>query len=105
MLTRIVVETLGLDAWSARELTTHGPLAGGHLGLNELDVLEVAARIEEEFAVSFGSGMGPQDALVSIASLASFIRRQAPVSMVASLPALELEFEDTEMMQPHRMHA
>ncbi|HUG12587.1 MAG TPA: hypothetical protein VMM36_16340 [Opitutaceae bacterium] len=104
MLTRITVETLGLDACSARELSPHSPLVGGHLGLNDLDVLEVAARIEEEFDVSFGGGRGSRNALTSIASIATFVRRQAPVSIVASLPALDLEFDETEAMQPQGMH-
>jgi acyl carrier protein len=104
-LMRVIVETLGLDECTARELTPHGPLAGGNLGLNDLDLLEVAARIEEEFDVSFSVGSGSRDSLTSIASLASFIRRQAPVSIASQLPALDPEFDETEVMQPHRMRA
>ena len=100
MLTRIVVETLGLDPSSARELTPHGPLVGRHLGLNDLDVLEVAATLEEQFDVSFGGRLGSRDAFRSIASLASFIRRQAPVSIMTRLPALDVEFDEDELMLP-----
>ena len=100
MLVRVIVETLGLNASSACELTPHSPLVGGHLGLTELDVLEVTARLEEQFDVSFGSGLCSQNALTNIASLAAFIRRQAPAGIVARLPALDVEFDETEVMQP-----
>ena len=105
MLARVIVETLGLDASSAGELTPHSPLVGGNLGLNDLDVLEVAARLEEQFDVSFGGGLGSQNALANIGSLASHIRRQAPVSIAANLPALDSEFDETELMQPDGLRA
>jgi acyl carrier protein len=98
MLARVIVETLGLDARSACELTPHAPLVGGHLGLSALDVLEVAACLEERFDVSFADGVGSRDALTSIATLASFIRRQAPVCVLVTLPALDVEFDEDEVL-------
>jgi hypothetical protein len=97
MLAHIVVDTLGLDAAQALTLTPVTPLLGGRLGLNELDVLEVGARVEEQFEVSLSSGSGWQDALTNIAGLASFIRRQAPISVTISLPALDVEFDEDEL--------
>jgi acyl carrier protein len=98
MLTHLVIDTLGLDSAQARELTPQTPLFGGSLGLNDLDVLEVAARAEEQFDVSLSEGVGSKDALANIASLASFIRRQAPVTVVANLPALDVEFDEDEVL-------
>lgn len=97
MLARVIVETLGLDARSACELTPHAPLVGGHLGLSALDVLEVAACLEEQFDISFADAVGSRDALASIANLASFIRRQAPVNVRASLPVMDVEFDEDEV--------
>lgn len=98
MLAHLIVGTLGLDATEALALTPQTPLLGGRLGLNELDVLEVAACVEEQFDVPLDCGMESQGALTSIASLASFIRRQAPVSVMAGLPALDVEFDEDEVL-------
>ena len=99
MLARLVADTLGLNNAQLLELTPQTPLLGSHLGLNELDVLEVAARLEEQFDVSFSHGVSAKHALKNIASLASFLRHHAPVSIAASLPALDVELDETELMQ------
>lgn len=100
MLAHLVVDTLGLDVSRIHELTPHGPLVGGSLGLNDLDILEVVSHIEEHFDVSFDGGVNSRNALTTIASLASFIRRQAPVSVMMRLPALDVEFDEDELMLP-----
>jgi len=100
MLAHLIVDKLGMDAIRARELTPDRPLVGGSLGLNKLDVLEVAGHVEEQFDVSFNDGVVSQNALTSIASLATFIRLRARVSTVARLPELEGEFDETELMLP-----
>ena len=100
MLAQLVVDTLALDTGEVRYLAPHGPLLGGAPGLTMLDVLEVAGHVEEQFDVSFNDGVNSKHALTSIASLASFIRRQAPVGIAANLPALDVEFDETELMQP-----
>ena len=99
-LARLIMDTLGLSPSRASELEPDFALVGGKLGLTDLDILEVAVCVEERFEVTFGNDASSKRALTNIASLASFIRRQAPVSMVASLPALDVEFDETQVSQP-----
>jgi acyl carrier protein len=98
MIAHVIVDTLGLDADNAREIKPHDPLLGDHLDRNGFAAMELGARIKEEFDVSIFGGNGSQNALKSIASLASFIRRQAPISVVASLPELDAEFDETQQL-------
>jgi hypothetical protein len=100
MLARLIVDRLGVDASKARDIDPHGSIIGSNLCRNMRDVLEVADQIEEQFDVSFADPVNTCAALASIASLASFIRRQAPFRIVASLPTLDVKSDETGMTRP-----
>ena len=65
-------------------LTPEEPLIGGRLGLDSLDALELGMSVEEKFGVTIASAAESRTAFASLASLAAFIRRQAPPLPIGS---------------------
>ena len=77
-LKHFIVDTFRLRDVAADQITDDEPLIGGGLGLDSLDALELALGLEEKFGITVHSQDESQVALASIASLAGFIRAQAP---------------------------
>jgi acyl carrier protein len=77
-LKHFIVDTLKLNDIKADKITDDEPLIGGRIGLDSLDALELFICLEEEFGLMIRSGEESRAALVSIASLADFIRTHVP---------------------------
>ena len=62
------------------------PLIGGRLGLDSLDALELAMRVEEEFGITIHSQEESLRAFASIASLADFIHARTSTGAPQTAP-------------------
>ncbi len=74
----LIARKFRLGDGKVADFASDEPLIGGRLGLDSLDALELAICVEEEFGVTIGSKVESNRAFANIASLACFIRQQAP---------------------------
>ncbi len=78
-LRQIIVDNYQLNEREVSSLRLDEPLIGGSLGFDSLDAVELGMYVEQEFGITLGNDTETRAALVSLASLANFIRarRQA----------------------------
>jgi acyl carrier protein len=91
-LKQLIADKFRFGEIEADNIAQDEPLIGGSLGLDSLDALELGMYVEEEFGITISSAAESRTALASIASLADFIRRQAPQRPAAGLTPRALPF-------------
>ncbi len=72
-LKHLIVDLFRLPVPEPDRISNQAPLMGGDLGLDSLDALELAIRIEEKFGVTIQSNAESNDAFANVDSLAAFI--------------------------------
>lgn len=72
----LLVRRLRLHGVSPESIGDDDPLVKGPLGLDSIDVLEIALAVEEEYGFRVSDESLGQEAFRSIASLAEFVRTQ-----------------------------
>jgi acyl carrier protein len=92
-LKHLVAEMLGLDLLDPNTIANDEPLVGGSLGLDSLDVLELAICVEEEFGIAMCGGKESDRVFASIASLADFINTGARTSPAGVLRVARISQE------------
>ena len=81
-LKHLIVETLRLEDIRPEEIKDDEPLIGTGLALDSIDALELVVKLEKEFGIKIGSAEESKQALASVASLATFIRKRADASKI-----------------------
>ena len=73
-----IVETLNLPDVSPEDIDPGGPLAGGPLGIDSIDILELVMMIEKDYAVKIDSKELGARVFASLESLAGYIHEKSP---------------------------
>ena len=74
-IARLVVETVGLDI-DARSIDPDAPLYGDTLGLDSIDMLEIATMVSQRYGVEIRSGdAGNENIFASLRALARHVAR------------------------------
>ena len=74
-LKRLIVDALKLEDVSAEDIDSADPLVGEGLGLDSIDILELAMAIHRRYGVKTGSDDSRnREIYANVASLAAFIR-------------------------------
>ena len=98
-LKHLIADLFRMDILEPDEISDYEPLIGGSLGLDSLDVLELAFCVEEEFCVMLYRSDGSLREFSSVGRLADYIqarrpttstRLQSPVEISSGVPALTL---------------
>jgi acyl carrier protein len=77
-LKQLIVDTLKLEDTAAEDIDSSEPLVGDGLGLDSIDILELAMAIHRHYGVKTGSDDSQnREAYASVASLAAFILKHA----------------------------
>lgn len=77
-LKNLIVETLKLDGIRPGDVPDDEPLIGSpRLGLDSIDALEIVLAIERKYGVKIGNSEESREALGSINTLATFLRKHA----------------------------
>jgi acyl carrier protein len=87
-LKELIANLFRMDLLEPDKIADHTPLIGGSLGLDSLDVLELAFCIEEIFGVTLHHRDGSLRAFASIASLADFIEASTQANHIRSQSAV-----------------
>ena len=84
----LIVDSLMLEGVSADEIATDAPLFGeGGLGLDSIDVLELAMALHKRFGVKTkGDDARNREIFASVGSLAAFVVAEQAASQSASEP-------------------
>jgi acyl carrier protein len=72
-LKRFIVRRLRLEQVRPEAIEDDAPLAGGGLGLDSIDLLELVVGLEQEYGLKITDVAEGRRALASIASLAEFV--------------------------------
>lgn len=75
-LKQLIAELFRMDLLEPDKIADYAPLIGGSLGLDSLDLLELAFCVEESFGVALCHRDGSLRSFTSIAGLADFIDAQ-----------------------------
>lgn len=76
-LKQLIVEALKLEDTSPEEIDSAEPLVGDGLGLDSIDILELAMAVHRQFGVKTGSDDAENRQVYgSVSSLAAFILEQ-----------------------------
>ena len=77
-LKQLIVDTLKLEDTAAEDIDSSEPLVGDGLGLDSIDILELAMANHRHYGVMTGSDDSQnREAYASVASLAAFILKHA----------------------------
>jgi acyl carrier protein len=79
-LKHLIADLFRMDILEPDEISDYEPLIGGSLGLDSLDVLELAFCVEEEFCVTLYRLDGSLREFASIGRLADFIQARMPTT-------------------------
>jgi acyl carrier protein len=79
-LKQLIVDTLRLEDIAPGDIPDDEPLVGGGLSLDSIDALELVVRLEKEFGIKIASSEEARQALVSVAALTAYIRRNGDPS-------------------------
>lgn len=78
-LKQLIVDTLKLEDTAPEDIDSGEPLVGDGLGLDSIDILELAMAIHRQYGVKTGSDDSQnREAYASVASLAAFILAHSP---------------------------
>lgn len=86
-LKELLIRKLRLREVGAGSITDTEPLMRGPLGLDSIDILELALAVEERYGVKISDEELGQKAFRSIAALADFILETRPVRGLPGSPA------------------
>src|SRR5438876_407204 len=86
-LKHLIAALFRLDLAEPDNISDYEPLIGGRLGLDSLDALELAIRVEEEFGITIHTHEESHRAFASIASLTDFIHARAGARATFPAPA------------------
>jgi acyl carrier protein len=98
-LKQIIADQFGFPGAKTAPLATHEPLIYGRLGLDSLDALELGLSVEEKFGVRVTSAAEARQVFSSVATLAEFIRHEAPARHEA---ASRTDVQSSGRVRPHR---
>lgn len=73
-LKRLIVDALNLERVKPSDIIDDEPLFGGGLGLDSIDVLELAVAVERHFNVKIPDEAIGKAAFASVNALAEFVR-------------------------------
>jgi acyl carrier protein len=73
-----IVGILDLAGASVTTMDVHGPLVGGSLGLDSIDVLEMVIMIEKEYGVRIDNRELGERVFASLTTLAAYIHENSP---------------------------
>jgi acyl carrier protein len=79
-LKHLIADLFRMDILAPEEISDSEPLVGGSLGLDSLDVLELAFCVEEEFCVTLYRLDGSLREFSTIGRLADFIQARMPTT-------------------------
>jgi acyl carrier protein len=79
-LKRLIADLFRMDILEPEEISDSEPLIGGSLGLDSIDVLELAFCVEEEFSVTLYRLDGSLREFSTIGRLADFIQARMPTT-------------------------
>ena len=79
-LKHLIADLFRMDILEPDEISDCEPLVGGSLGLDSLDVLELAFCVEEEFCVTLYNLDGGLREFATIGRLADFIQARMPTT-------------------------
>jgi len=77
-LKHLIADLFRMDILEPDEISDYEPLVGGSLGLDSLDVLELAFCVEEEFCVTLYNLDGALREFATIGRLADYIQARMP---------------------------
>jgi len=77
-LSRRIIETLDLVDVSVDDIDPDGTLVGGDLGIDSIDILELAVMIEKDYGVHIEDKEVGEKVFVSLRTLAAFIKNNSP---------------------------
>ncbi|HOW84162.1 MAG TPA: phosphopantetheine-binding protein [Spirochaetota bacterium] len=77
-LSRKIIETLDLVDVSEDDIDPDGTLVGGDLGIDSIDILELAVMIEKDYGVHIEDKEVGEKVFVSLRTLAAFIKDNSP---------------------------
>jgi acyl carrier protein len=73
-----IVDILDLAGASPATMDVHGPLVGGSLGLDSIDVLEMVIMIEKEYGLRIDNRELGEKVFASLSTLAAYIYENSP---------------------------
>jgi acyl carrier protein len=73
-----IIKTLDLDDISSAPWDINGPLIGGPLGLDSIDILEMVIMIEKDYGVRIDNRELGEKVFVSLKTLAAYIHDHSP---------------------------
>ncbi|MCB9555623.1 MAG: acyl carrier protein [Deltaproteobacteria bacterium] len=75
-LKTLVIDALNLDELTVDGIADDAPLLSEELGIDSVDVLELAVAIERRYGIQIGDEQLGREAFASISALARFVERQ-----------------------------
>ncbi len=78
-----IIETLNLIDVTPRDFDEDGPLIGGDLGIDSIDVLEMVMMIEKDYSVVIDNKELGEKVFVSLKTLARYIDQNRPEKTVS----------------------
>jgi acyl carrier protein len=77
-----IIDILNLQDLSPENFDENGPLVGGSLGIDSIDVLEMVVMVEKDYGVVINSQEVGEKTFASLASLAEYIINNRPGTAV-----------------------
>lgn len=77
-LKRKIIDTLNLIDVSPEDIQEEGPLVGGDLGIDSIDVLELVMMLEKDYGVKIESKELGAEVFSSLRALSDFVGRKSP---------------------------
>jgi acyl carrier protein len=102
-LKHLIAELFRLDILEPDKIDNRERLIGGRLGLDSLDVLELALCVEEVFGVTIYNPDGALRTFASVGSLADFIRAHTQTRQAHRQSALDVRIALQVLTSPHRL--
>jgi len=81
-LKKKIIETLNLIDVTPRDFDEDGPLVGGDLGIDSIDVLEMVMMIEKDYSVVIDNKELGEKVFISLKTLANYIHQNRPEKTV-----------------------
>jgi acyl carrier protein len=78
-----IIETLNLIDVTPQDFDEEGPLVGGDLGIDSIDVLEMVMMIEKDYSIVIDNKELGEKVFASLKTLAGYIHQHRPEKMVS----------------------